>query len=104
MFRPIRTVVRNVVACKYVYNCMLCLFEKEITRKHTCNHCRLIILIKMLIFSVDSRLLFLCCSLMSVPLKGGNQTIINMGDYDDNTLYTIAVLHRECGSSGKKTS
>ena len=55
----------------------------------------------MMIFPVDSVLLFLSCSVMSARLKGGKKTVINMGEYGDDFLYAIVVLHRECGSSGK---
>ena len=54
----------------------------------------------MLIISVDARLLILHCSLMSASLKGGDKTVINMGKYNE-LVWSIAVLHRECGSSGK---
>ena len=62
-------------------------------------HC--IKIIKIMILSVDSRLLFLHCSLMSVPLKGGNKTVFNIANFGGGRVYNIAVLHRECGSSGK---
>ena len=38
---------------------------------------------------------------MSVPMKGGNKTVINMGNFGGDRVESIAVLHRECGSSGK---
>ena len=41
---------------------------------------------------------------MSASLKGGNKTVINMGNFGGkyNTgVWSIAVLHRECGSFGK---
>ena len=34
-------------------------------------------------------------------MKGGNKTVINMGNFGGGDVYTIAVLHRECGSFGK---
>ena len=67
----------------------------------TSGNINAIIVIKMLIFSVESRLLFSLYSLMSASLKGGKKTIINTGDFVDIWIYDIAVLHRECGSSGK---
>ena len=74
------------------------MLEKASTRAHACNHC--IIVINMLIFSVDAYLLFWFCSLMSVPMKGGNKTVINMGKYNIR-LWGVAVLHGECDSSGR---
>ena len=45
--------------------------------------------------------IFVSCSLRSVPLKGGNKTVINMGKYNATKVFSITVLHRECGSPGK---
>ena len=50
-----------------------------------------------MICSVDSRLLFLHCRLMSASLNGGDKTVI----FDGSSVMDIAVLHGECGSSGK---
>ena len=55
-----------------------------------------------MIVPVAARFIFVSSSLVSVPLKGGNKTVINMGGYGDDTVYNIAVLHRECGASGKQ--
>ena len=46
-------------------------------------------------------LIFLSFSFMSVSLKGGNKAVVNMGDFGREAVKGIAVLHRECGSSGK---
>ena len=38
---------------------------------------------------------------MSATLNGGSKTVINMGTFRGRWIFVIAVLHRECESSGK---
>ncbi len=42
--------------------------------------------------------------LWSVSLDGGNPTVLDTWGYDYSTIIDIAVLHEECGKSGKNSN
>ena len=39
-------------------------------------------------------------SVCSVSLDGGNHTVLDLGEYTDTVIWSIAVLHEECGKTG----
>ena len=40
------------------------------------------------------------CSLFSVEMIGGIQTELNLGEYSESHILSIAIMRRECGRPG----